>query len=99
MKKTIFHFFFTIVFISCFYLAFASDDGEKTYVLTFPQYEMKDIKPLVALTNSVFEAQIEIKDNNYTVFYYKTSKTVTEQDVKAALENSIYELKSLTIQK
>lgn len=98
MKKIILRFSFTIVLMLNFIIAFASGNGEKTYVLTFPQYEMKDIKPLVALTNPVFESQIEIKDNNYTVFYYTTSKNVTEQDVKAALQNSMYELKSFNIQ-
>jgi hypothetical protein len=71
----------------------------KTYVLSFPEYEMKDIKPLVALTQPLFNAQIEIKDDNYKVFYFKSPNVVTEEDVKRALEGSKYQLNLFEIRK
>jgi hypothetical protein len=77
--------------------AIAGDGDKKTYILTFPKYEMKDIKPLVARVNPLFEAQIEIKNDDYSMFYYTTTKDVTEAQVKNALKNTKYTLESFTI--
>jgi hypothetical protein len=92
---------FAIIALSILTLSASKTEAQeiKTYVLSFPEYEMKDIKPLVALTQPLFNAQIEIKDDNYKVFYFKSSNVVTEEDVKRALEGSKYQLNLFEIRK
>jgi hypothetical protein len=85
------------VFVLLIGLAFAQEP--KTYVLTFPEYPMQDIKPLVSLTRQVFEVPIEIKNDDYKVFYYTTEKIVKEEDVVAALNGSKYSLISFEVKK
>jgi hypothetical protein len=70
----------------------------KVYILNFPTYDIEDIKPLVFLTQPLFEdAQIEIQNDNYKKFIYKSKLEVSEEDIKKALEGTKFKLISLEI--
>lgn len=88
-------FLFSIFLILSIVYSYAQDDL-KTYVLNFPEYEIDDIKPLVFLTQPLFEdAQIEIHDDNYRQFIYKSKLNVSEEDINKVLEGTKYKLISL----
>lgn len=88
-----------------FFIFFASKIIAQTttskyvYELNFPKYEMQDIKPLVSLTQGLFDTNIEIEGDNYQKFIYRSNNVVTEEQVKAALEGSKFKLISLTVVK
>lgn len=71
-------------------------DDLKIYILNFPEYDIDDIKPLVFLTHPLFEdAQIEIHNDNYKQFIYRSKLEVTEEDIHNALEGTKFKLISL----
>lgn len=97
MKQISFKIFVLFFSIIITLNAIAGDGDAKTYILIFPKYEMRDIKPLVARVNPLFETQIEIKNDDYTKFYYTTTKEVTEAQVVNALKSTKYKLESFSI--
>jgi hypothetical protein len=74
-------------------------ESKFVYILTFPEYEMMEIKPLVALTQPLFDTNIEIQDDNYKRFIYRSNNVVTEEQVKKALEGSKYTLTAFEVKK
>jgi hypothetical protein len=90
----LFFFIFTATSLSA-----QTTTSKYVYELNFPQYDMQDIKPLVSLTQGLFDTNIEIQDDNYTKFIYRSNNVVTEEQVKAALEGSKFQLISLTVVK
>lgn len=91
-------FFLIVAFFTFSIVSLFAQSDEKTYILNFPEYDIMDIKPLVFLTQPLFEdAQIEIQNDNYKQFIYRSSLDVTEKDINEALEGTKFKLISLEI--
>jgi hypothetical protein len=86
-----------VIFLMFFSVSNAQNTT-KTYKLTFPEYEIQDIKPLVSIVSPLFETNIEIKDDNYSIFYFTTTKNVAKEEVLEALKDSKYSLVSFTVE-
>lgn len=90
--------FFIAIFLMFSVVNSFAQENEKTYILNFPEYDIMDIKPLVFLTQPLFEdAQIEIQNDNYKQFIYRSSNEVTEEEINKILEGTKYELISLEV--
>jgi hypothetical protein len=103
MKSTLKFYAFTM--IVTLLTLFVSEVGAQTtsstyvYTLVFPEYEISEIKPLVALTQPLFDAYIEIQNDDYKRFIYRSNNVVSEEEVRKALEGTKYKLISLEVKK
>lgn len=95
MKKVV-ALFLIIACLSVFDLQ--AQETVKKYILHFPEYPIEDIKPLVFLTQPLFnDTNIEIYDDNYKQFVYRSKIEVTEESLRKVLEGTKFNLIRLEI--
>jgi hypothetical protein len=103
MKSTLKFTAFTMIvaLLTLFVREVGAQTTSSTYVYTlvFPEYEMSEIKPLVALTQPLFDTNIEIQNDDYKRFIYRSENVVSEEEVRKALEGTKYQLVSLEVKK
>jgi hypothetical protein len=84
-----------ILSLSVFLLAIgASAQSSVKYTLTFQNLDMMHVKPVIQITKSLFEAPVEIENDNYNVMIYHTSKVVKKEDVESLLKQNGFKLSS-----
>ena len=64
------------------------------YTLTFQNLDIMHVKPVIQITKSLFDAPVEVENENYNVLVYHTSKIVKKEEVESLLERNGFKLSS-----
>jgi len=78
--------------VACVFALVVSAQTVKKYTLTFQPLDVMHVKSVVKITNSLFEVPVDIENDNYDIFIYRTAKVVKREEVEALLEKNGFKL-------
>ncbi|MEX2485813.1 MAG: hypothetical protein WED10_14675 [Brumimicrobium sp.] len=80
------------------FTSFLFGQDQKKYIITFEDYDQKEIKEVIGVMNPLFKSSVNSDGTNFLKLFYISDQNVTEEELKAALENKGFTYKELKIE-